>query len=106
TNPKITQSIVPFNFQRWMSHLQFEQIVSYHTLMMPNELDAPNFNDPLYSVHSFINAFNSNLIEAVRPGNTFCIDESMNSCFTNIIIQLEPCEEKEIEKKKQFTSEY
>ncbi|CAG8820676.1 22932_t:CDS:2, partial [Gigaspora rosea] len=52
---------------------------SYYTLMMPNELDTPNFNDLLYSVSSFINAFNSNLIEAVRPGNTLCIDESMNS---------------------------
>ncbi|CAG8670343.1 13183_t:CDS:2, partial [Gigaspora rosea] len=63
TNPEISQPIVPFNFQHWMSHSRFEQIVSYHTLMMPNKLDAPNFNDPLYSVCSFINAFNSNLIE-------------------------------------------
>ncbi|CAG8855134.1 8611_t:CDS:2, partial [Gigaspora margarita] len=56
TNSEITQPIVPFNFQRWM--------ISYHTLVTPNELDAPNFNDPLYPVRSFINAFNSNLIEA------------------------------------------
>ncbi|CAG8841921.1 31083_t:CDS:2, partial [Gigaspora margarita] len=80
TNPEITQPMVPFNFQCWMSHLRFEQIVSYHTLMMPNKLDAPNFNDPLYSVRSFINAFN------------------IADSFTNIIIQLEPCEEKKIEK--------
>ncbi|CAG8780523.1 11045_t:CDS:2, partial [Gigaspora margarita] len=93
TNPEITQPMVLFNFQHWMN--------------------APNFNDPLYSVRSFINAFNSNLIEAIRPRNTLCIDESTNSWlgeknkipdhlangFTNIIIQLEPCEEKEIEKK-------
>ncbi|CAG8637283.1 24092_t:CDS:2, partial [Gigaspora rosea] len=31
--------------------------------------DAPNFNDPLYSVRSFINAFNSNLIEALGEKN-------------------------------------
>ncbi|CAG8844222.1 44045_t:CDS:2, partial [Gigaspora margarita] len=52
---------------------------SYHTLVTLNELDAPNFNDSLYSVCSFINAFNSNLIEAVRPGNTLCIEETINS---------------------------
>ncbi|CAG8841769.1 15227_t:CDS:1, partial [Gigaspora margarita] len=100
----------------------------YYTLMIPNKLDAPNFNDPLYSVRGFINAFNSNLIEAVRPKNTLYIDKSMNSWlgkknkipghskipqkphpigqelklvadgFTNIIIQLELCKEKKIEK--------
>ncbi|CAG8842687.1 1199_t:CDS:2 [Gigaspora margarita] len=46
---------------------------------MPNKLNAPNFNDSLYSVHSFINAFISNLIEAIRPKNSLCIDESINS---------------------------
>ncbi|CAG8834658.1 35168_t:CDS:2 [Gigaspora margarita] len=95
---------------------------------MTSELNASNLNDPLYSVRSFINTFNSNLVDAVRPGSTLCIDESMNSWldeknkipghrkilqkphpvgqewktiangFTNIIIQLEPCEEKKIEK--------
>ncbi|CAG8856605.1 14512_t:CDS:1, partial [Gigaspora margarita] len=77
----------------------------------------------------FVDAYNKNLIEAVKPGKTLCIDESMNSWLgsknkipgcrkiprkphpvgqewktvadgsTNIIIQLEPCEDKEIEKK-------
>ncbi|CAG8843867.1 2521_t:CDS:2, partial [Gigaspora margarita] len=40
---------------------------------------VPNLSDPLYSVHNFVNAFNSNLIEEVKPGSTLCIDESMNS---------------------------
>lgn len=136
TSHEQTQPIVPFDFQRWMSRSRFEQIVLYHTLMMPSELDTPNLNDPLYSVRSFINAFNSNLVDAVKPGSTLCIDESMNSWLgeknkipgrrkiprkphpvgqewktiadssTNIIIQLEPCEDKEIEKNKQFVSEY
>ncbi|CAJ0825127.1 9605_t:CDS:2 [Entrophospora sp. SA101] len=131
-----TQPLLPFNFQRWMSILRFEQIVSNHTLMMPNELEISDDNDLLSSVRSFINAFNANLIEAVIPGSVLCIDESMNSWLgiknkipgcrkiprkphpvgqewkiladglTNIVIHLEPCEDKEIEKHKCFASDY
>nr|CAG8616262.1 15443_t:CDS:2 [Entrophospora candida] len=131
-----TQPLLPFNFQRWMSILRFEQIVSNHTLMMPNELEISDDNDLLFSVRSFINAFNANLIEAVIPGSVLCIDESMNSWLgiknkipgcrkiprkphpvgqewkiladglTNIVIHLEPCEDKEIEKHKCFASDY
>ncbi|CAG8719846.1 27352_t:CDS:2 [Gigaspora margarita] len=63
----------------WMSILQFEQIVSDHTLIMPNELEISNCSDPLFSVRSFINAFNTNLDKAVIPGSMLCVDESMNS---------------------------
>ncbi|CAG8836472.1 9459_t:CDS:1, partial [Racocetra persica] len=44
-----TQPLMPFNFQRWMSMLRFEQIVSQHTLMMPHELEITNHNDCLFS---------------------------------------------------------
>ncbi|CAG8652452.1 15302_t:CDS:2, partial [Cetraspora pellucida] len=123
-----THPLLLFNFQRWMSILRFEQIVSHYTLIMPNELEISDSSDPLFSVHSFINAFNTNLDEAVIPGSMLCIEESMNSWLgtknkipghrkiprkphpvgqewktladglTNIIIQLEPCKDKEIEK--------
>ena len=55
--------------------------------MMPSELHLPDSNDPLYSVCSFINAFNSNLIEDVSPGSVLCIDESMNSWAKKIRFQ-------------------
>ncbi|CAG8710339.1 37727_t:CDS:2, partial [Gigaspora margarita] len=129
TTVELTKPMIPFNFQRWMPLARFEQIVLYHTLMMVCELDTPNLNDPLYSVRSFVDAYNKNLIEAVKPEKTLCIDESMNlwlgsknkipgrhkiprkphpvgqewktvaDSSTNIIIQLEPCEDKEIKKK-------
>ncbi|CAG8753830.1 40061_t:CDS:2, partial [Gigaspora margarita] len=72
----------------WMSILRFEQIVSHYTLMMPNELEISNSSDLLFLVHSFINAFNTNLNE----------DKTFADGLTNIIIQLEPCEDKKIEK--------
>ncbi|CAG8841967.1 30657_t:CDS:2, partial [Gigaspora margarita] len=136
TMQELTKPMTLFNFQCWISLAQFEQIISYHTLEMPHELEVPNLSDPLYSVHNFVNAFNNNLIEAVKPGSTLCIDESINSWLggknkisghrkiprkphpigqewktfanssTNIIIQLEPCEDKEIEKTKQYVSDY
>ncbi|CAG8841944.1 42898_t:CDS:2, partial [Gigaspora margarita] len=76
-----------------------------------SEDDTPNLSDLLYSVHSFIDTFNNNLVEAVKSRKTLCIDESMNTWLvladssTNIIIQLEPYEDKEI-KKKQFVADY
>ncbi|CAG8844442.1 4270_t:CDS:2, partial [Gigaspora margarita] len=76
---KNTQPLMPFNFQRWMTLLRFEQIVSQHTLIMPHELEITSHNDPLFLVRSFTNAFNTNLIEAIIPGSVLCIDESMNS---------------------------
>src|SRR6185295_12555977 len=79
TTQEITKPMDSFNFQRWMSLSRFEQIVSCHTLMMACELKTPNLSDPLYPVCSFINAFNKNLIEAIKSGKTLCIDESMNS---------------------------
>ncbi|CAG8586319.1 9657_t:CDS:2, partial [Scutellospora calospora] len=136
TTQDLTKPMASFNFQRWMPLSRFEQIVSCHTLMMICELKTPNLSDSLYPVRSFIDAFNKNLIEAVKPGKTLCIDESINSWLgsknkipghrkiprkphpvgqewktvadgsTNIIIQVEPCEDKEIEKKKQFVLEY
>ncbi|CAG8771492.1 18066_t:CDS:2, partial [Gigaspora margarita] len=48
----LTRPLVLFNFQYWMLLVQFEQIVLFYTLMMACELDTPNLNDPLYSVHS------------------------------------------------------
>ncbi|CAG8703261.1 11080_t:CDS:1, partial [Racocetra persica] len=63
-----TQPLAPFNFQCWMSRTRFEQIVSCHTLIALDELNNPNLTDPLYPVRSFINVFNSNLIDAVLPG--------------------------------------
>ncbi|CAG8748070.1 17920_t:CDS:1, partial [Racocetra fulgida] len=79
TNQEQTQPIPLFNFQRWMSRSRFEQIVLYYTLIMPSELETPDLNNPLYSVRSFINNFNNNLVEAIKPENTLCVDESMNS---------------------------
>ncbi|CAG8586735.1 24724_t:CDS:2 [Gigaspora rosea] len=67
---------------------------------MPNELDAPNFNDPLYSVCSFINAFNSCRKILRKPYPIGQEWKTVADGFTNIIIQLEPCEEKKIEQKK------
>ncbi|CAG8620293.1 12771_t:CDS:2 [Gigaspora margarita] len=101
----------PFAFNRWMSLKQFEQILSYHILMTPYELRAPNLSNLLYSVCSFIDTFNNNLVKAMKPKKTLYIDESMNTWLvladssTNIITQLEPCEDKEIEK-KQFAADY
>ncbi|CAG8834978.1 43081_t:CDS:2, partial [Gigaspora margarita] len=101
SDAKNTQPLMPFNFQHWMTLLYFEQIVSQYILMIPHELEITYYNDPLFSVHSFTNAFNTNLIEAIIPGSVLCIDESMNSWLesfsdglTNIVIQLEPCEDK------------
>ncbi|CAG8731835.1 44521_t:CDS:2, partial [Gigaspora margarita] len=55
-----THSLLPFNFQYWISILQFEQIVSHHTLMMPNELE-------IYDN------------EAVIFESILCVNESINS---------------------------
>ncbi|CAG8659804.1 20645_t:CDS:2 [Racocetra persica] len=96
------------------------------------ELEVSNFNDLLYSIRSFVNTFNKNLIKAIKPGRTLCIDELINlwlgyknkisgfrkiprkpypvgqewkvvtNSSTNIIIQLESCEDKNIEKKGLF----
>ncbi|CAG8803129.1 4867_t:CDS:2, partial [Gigaspora margarita] len=99
-----TQPLMPFNFQHWITLLHFEQIVSQHTLMMLYKLEITFHNDPLFLVRSFTNAFNTNLIEAIIPRSVLCIDEPMNSWLviadglTNIVIQLESCEDKVIEK--------
>ncbi|CAG8823028.1 35252_t:CDS:2, partial [Gigaspora margarita] len=53
--------------------------LSNHTLMMPNKLEISNSGDPLFLGHSFINAFNTNLDEAIIPRSMLCVDESMNS---------------------------
>ncbi|CAG8614479.1 38543_t:CDS:10, partial [Gigaspora margarita] len=90
-------------------------------IKMLHELEVPNLSNPLYSVYNFVNAFNSNLIEAVKPGSTlyswlsqntsqttsnWTRMETLANSFTNIIIQLESCEDKEIEKTKKYVSDY
>ncbi|CAG8786125.1 45189_t:CDS:2, partial [Gigaspora margarita] len=112
---ELFHQFLPLNYieQFVVDFINIRGRVSYHTLMIPNELDAPNVNDPLYSVCSFINAFNSEKNKI--PGRCKILRKphpigqewkTVADSFTNIIIQLEPCEEKEIEQKKQFTSEY
>ncbi|CAG8719864.1 24098_t:CDS:2, partial [Racocetra persica] len=104
-------------------HLIYSYALSYHTLIMPNELEISDSSNLLFSVRRFINAFNTNLDETVIPRST---ENKIPGChkilrkpypvgqewktladgLTNIIIQLEPCEDKEIEKNKRFVSNY
>ncbi|CAG8637789.1 3154_t:CDS:2, partial [Racocetra fulgida] len=122
-------------FSQYLPMNYIEQnIIRSINLLGRNKITS--YNDPLFSVHSFTNAFNTNLIEAIIPRSVLYIDKSINSWLgtknkipglckiprkphpvgqewkvladglTNIVIQLESCEDKAIEKNKCYASEY
>lgn len=64
---------VALEFGQYMSHRRFRNIVKFLTLTD----ESINNDDPFYFVRKFHTAFNKNLSEAVTPGNSLCIDESM-----------------------------
>ncbi|CAG8761353.1 30353_t:CDS:2 [Gigaspora margarita] len=122
-NADKTSNWIDVTFREYMSWLGLDinvtfSVANHHfywrtmqELTKPIMLLTFNIGDSLYSVCNFVNAFNSNLIELGRknkfpglckiPCKPHPIGQEwkiLADSFMNIIIQLEPYEDKEIEK--------
>ncbi|RHZ83449.1 hypothetical protein Glove_92g59 [Diversispora epigaea] len=92
---------VALEFDQYMSHRRFRDIVKYLKLTnVPTDND-----DPFHFARKFHNVFNENLAKAIIPCSFFCIDKSMCQWMVNLLVQLDPCEPPEHTNKKKF-SEY